>query len=134
MSPPTTEGEQDVPKEPSPSSSSKGTGSTNIAGPSFAENSSKKFQDVDIEKILDVEVFAGTGRLTPALGDQGFRAMAVDKDRSRSKQVHIAHNDLEDPFQLEALLQLLNFERHSILWMHFTPIAVVLPRDQGNDL
>ena len=47
--------------------------------------------------------------------------MAIDRDKSRSKQVHIVKYDLEDPFQLEALLQLLDKERQHILWVHFAP-------------
>ncbi len=65
-----------------------------------ADNSNKRFQDADIEKILVVEVFAGTGRLTSALRDEGFRTLAIDKDKTRSKQVHIVQYDLENPFQL----------------------------------
>lgn len=57
--------------------------------PVSLENSEKRFQDVDVSKILVIEVFAGTGRLTSALRDRGFRTMAVDRDKTRSKQVHI---------------------------------------------
>ncbi len=134
VSPPPNEGDKDIPKEPSSSSSSRSTGSTNIAGHSFAENSSKKFQDVDIQKILVVEGFAGTGRLTSALRDKGFKTMAVDTDRSRTKQVHIVQYDLEDRFHLEALLQLLDKERQSILWVHFAPSCGTASRSRERPL
>ena len=48
-----------------------------------------QFQGKPLEKILVLEIFAGAGRLTAALRDKGFTSMAIDKDPSRSKQVHI---------------------------------------------
>ena len=86
-----------------------------------SQNSSRKFQDVDIKKILVADLFAGTGRLTSALRDKGFRTMAIDKDKTRSKQAHIVQYDLEDSFQVGPLLQFLDKERQSILWVHFAP-------------
>ena len=98
------------------------------------ENSERRFQDVDISRILVIEVFAGTGRLTSALRDRGFRTMAVDKDKSRSKQVHIVQYDLEKPHQLDALLQVLEKEKDCILWVHFAPSCGTASRSRERPL
>ena len=80
-----------------------------------------QFQGKPLEKILVLEIFAGTGRLTAALGDKGFTSMAIDKDPSRSKQVHIVQYDLVDEAQRNSLLQLIDKEDPCILWAHFAP-------------
>ena len=121
-------------KEPSSSSSSTSKDPVKITESFSAGNSNKKFQDVDIEQILVVEVFAGTGRLTSALRDKGFRTMAIGRDKTRSKQVHIVQYDLEDPFQLEALIQLLDKERQRILWVHFAPSCGTASRSRERPL
>lgn len=97
-------------------------------------NTERRFQDVDISKILVIEVFAGTGRLTSALRDRGFRTMAIDKDKSRSKQVHIVQYDLEKPHQLAALLSLLEKERDAVLWVHFAPSCGTASRSRERPL
>ena len=89
---------------------------------------------MDISKILVIEVFAGTGRLTSALRDRGFRTMAIDRDKSRSKQVHIVQYDLENPHQLEALLSLLEKERDAVLWVHFAPSCGTASRSRERPL
>ena len=97
-------------------------------------NTDRCFQDVDISKILVIEVFAGTGRLTSALRDRGFRTMAIDRDKSRSKQVQIVQYDLEKPHQLDALLSLLEKERDAVLWVHFAPSCGTASRSRERPL
>ena len=80
-----------------------------------------QFQGKPLEKILVLEIFAGAGRLAVALSDKGFTSMAIDKDPSRCKQVHIVQYDLVDEAQRNSLLQLIDKEGLSILWAHFAP-------------
>eukprot|EP00434_Breviolum_minutum_P036682 symbB.v1.2.032515.t1/scaffold3913.1/size48432/3 len=73
-------------------------------------------------------------QLTSALRDRGFRTMAIDRDKSRSKQVHIVQYDLENPHQLEALLSLLEKERDAVLWVHFAPSCGTASRSRERPL
>ncbi len=60
--------------------------------------------------------------------------MAIDKDPSRSKQVHIVQYDLVDEAQRNSLLQLIDKEGPSILWAHFAPSCGTASRSRERPL
>lgn len=79
------------------------------------------FAGKDLSKILVIEVFAGTARLTRAIRDAGMSGLAIDKDNQRTQQVHICVYDLNDDDQFHALLTLIRKEKDSIVLVHFAP-------------
>ena len=117
-------------------SSSKVVGSNNIDNGALSNSCEKwsQFQGKPLEKILVLEIFAGTGRLTAALRDRGFTSMAIDKDPSRSKQAHIVQYDLVDEAQRNSLLQLIDKEGPSILRAHFAPSCGTASRSRERPL
>ena len=117
-------------------SSSKVVGSNNIDNGALSNSCEKasQFQGKPLEKVLVLEIFAGTGRLTAALRDRGFTSMAIDKDPSRSKQVHIVQYDLVEEARRNSLLQLIDKEGPSILRAHFAPSCGTASRSRERPL
>ena len=60
--------------------------------------------------------------------------MAIDKDPSRSMQVHIVQYDLVDEAQRNSLLQLIDKEGPSIVWAHFAPSCGAASRSRERPL
>ena len=119
------------------SQKSKDVGCSNNIDNGALSNSCDKagqFQGKPLEKILVFQIFAGTGRLSAALRDKGFTSMAIDKDPSRSKQVHIVQYDLVDEAQRNSSLQLIDKEGLSILWAHFAPSCGTASRSRERPL
>lgn len=78
-----------------------------------------KFSGKRINDLYIVEICAGSAKLSKASLDHGFMALAIDHKTTRSCGVAIQVWDLEDPHQLQLLLDFLNAEhdRIAMAWM-----------------
>ena len=94
----------------------------------------RDFSGKSLDSIMVIEVFAGTARLTRAVRDIGLSGLAVDKDRNRAQNVHIANYDLNDPAQFRALCELVQKHHDQILWVHFAPACGTASRARGRPL
>ena len=111
-----------------PAVSSVGDGAT--SGPQRG----KDFSGMSLERVMVIEIFAGTARLTRAMRDIGLSGLAIDKDSSRTQNVHIATYDLNDPSQFSALCELVQKHHAQILWVHFAPACGTASRARGRPL
>ena len=66
---------------------------------------SGRFNGVNIEDLVVLEICAGSARLTKAARAKGFKGIAVDHPSERSCAVDMCEFELADPEQLESLLQ-----------------------------
>lgn len=82
---------------------------------------SRSFAGVEFSRIYFLEIFAGTARLSKAVGDLGFQCMPVDRSQERASQIHICLYDLADPDQLQQLLQFISANHEYIGWIHTAP-------------
>ena len=64
-----------------------------------------RFNHVNIEDLVVLEICAGSARLTKAARAKGFKGIAADHSSERSCGVDICEFELADPEQLESLLQ-----------------------------
>ena len=95
-------------------------------GPQTSEDSGSRtnlkcFTDVAVSDLLFVEIFAGTARLSKHARDAGFSILPVDKTAPRSSQIYIAQYDVMDKDQFEALMEVLQSEKHRIAAVHLAP-------------
>ena len=79
----------------------------------------KKFVGKQISDLYILEICAGSARLSKAALDMGFMALAIDHKTTRSCGVPIQVWDLEDPNQLQLLLDFIEAESDKIamVWM-----------------
>ena len=92
------------------------------------------FTGLQISDLLFVEVFAGTARLSKHAREAGFRVLPVDKTTARSSQIYIAQYDLTDPDQFEALMQVLESEKHRTAAVHLAPACGTASRAREKKL
>ena len=79
------------------------------------------FSGIETDKLLFIEVYAGTARLWKAVRDKGFQIMPVDRSADRSNKVHIAIYDLAVPSQCQAQLSFIDEHKDYTCWIHFAP-------------
>jgi ribonuclease HI len=103
-------------------------------GTSRTPQRGRDFSGMNLEGIMVIEIFAGTARLTRAVRDIGLSGLAVDKDNTRTQNVHIANYDLNDPPQFKALCELVQKHHAQILWVHFAPACGTASRARGRPL
>jgi len=103
-------------------------------GTSKTPQRGRDFSGMNLEGIMVIEIFAGTARLTRAVRDIGLSGLAVDKDNTRTQNVHIANYDLNDPPQFKALCELVQKHHAQILWVHFAPACGTASRARGRPL
>ena len=103
-------------------------------GTSKTPQRGRDFSGMNLEGIMVIEIFAGTARLTRAVRDIGLSGLAVDKDNTRTQNVHIANYDLNDPPQSKALCELVQKHHAQILWVHFAPACGTASRARGRPL
>ena len=79
----------------------------------------RKFVGKQISDLYILEICAGSARLSKAAMDMGFMALAIDHKTIRSCGVPIQVWDLEDPNQLQLLLDFIDAEGDKIamVWM-----------------
>ena len=79
----------------------------------------KKFGGKQISDLYILEICAGSARLSKAALEMGFMALAIDHKTTRSCGVPIQVWDLEDPNQLQLLLDFIDAEgdRIAMVWM-----------------
>ena len=79
----------------------------------------RKFFGKQISDLYILEICAGSARLSKAAMDMGFMALAIDHKTTRSCGVPIQVWDLEDPNQLQLLLDFIEAEGDKIamVWM-----------------
>ena len=110
---------QSLPHEPRPKES----------GPGFT-----KFENMKMDDLLFVEIFAGSAKLSKAARDIGMQVLPVDKTASRASQIYIAQYDLTDPASLQALIDVLRTEGHRILAVHLAPACSTASRAREKKL
>ena len=93
-----------------------------------------RFQGKDVSRLLFVEVFAGTGRVSKVFRDAGFRMLPIDNDASRASVLHIAKYNLAAESGLRDLQQLLEEEQDDICYVHFAPACGTASRARERPL
>lgn len=81
----------------------------------------EKFAGKSLSKILMVELYAGSARLSRACQQMGVRSIAVDKTSQRSQGTRIFVCDVTDPAELATLESFLAAEKEDLAWVHFAP-------------
>ena len=80
-----------------------------------------KFVGKQISDLYILEICAGSARLSKAAMDMGFMALAIDHKTTRSCGVPIQVWDLEDPNQLQLLLDFIEAEGDKIAMVWIAP-------------
>ena len=79
------------------------------------------FSGMQVNELLFIEIFAGSGKLTKAARVWQFETMAIDKTVQRSTGTRISVLDLSEPDEAEALKQLIRQEHRRIVAIHLAP-------------
>ena len=95
----------------------------NLHAPKVLLDSSvnEKFAGKSLSKILMVELYAGSARLSKACQQMGVRSIAVDKTSQRSQGTRIFVCDFTDPAELATLESFLAAEKEDLAWVHLAP-------------
>ena len=96
-------------------------GSTEDGKPKMQATGVTKFENMLVDDLLFIEVFAGSARLSKAAKEVGFQVLPIDKSTARSSQIFIAQYDLATPDAIQALLDLIRTEAYRIVAIHFAP-------------
>ena len=91
----------------------------------------KKFVGKQIGDLYILEICAGSARLSKAALDMGFMALAIDHKTTRSCGVPIQVWDLEDPNQLQLLLDFIEAEGDKIAMVWMAPSCGTASRARG---
>ena len=81
----------------------------------------KSFDGVTTSDLLFLEIYAGTARLSKAAREAGLQVLPVDKTALRASQIFVTQYDVTCPDELNALLELIETERHRLLAVHLAP-------------
>ena len=82
---------------------------------------SNRFADKERRQLYVVEICAGSAKLSKAALEMGFMVLPIDHKTTRSCGVPIQVWDLEDPQQLQLLLDFLQEEKDNILLVWMAP-------------
>ena len=91
------------------------------SGSAEGDQQPSRFAGRALESVLMVELFAGSGRLTKACQQAGFRGVAVDKTEQRAQGCKIFTCDVANEHDLEMLQSFLQAENHNLAWVHIAP-------------
>ena len=99
--------ESSVPSHPqgdNPSSGHKlaAGGSSNFGSRGASSSSSKRFSGATLDSLLFIELCSGSGVLSKAARQRGFRSMEVDNSVKRAPGKQVLRIDLASPEQVEA--------------------------------
>ena len=97
------------------------SGSAETGKPKLQAAGVTKFENMLVDDLLFIEVFAGSARLSKAAKEVGFQVLPIDKSTARSSQIFIAQYDLANPDAIQALLDLIRTEAYRIVGIHFAP-------------
>ena len=84
--------------------------------------------------LLFIEIFAGTARLSKVARDVGVQILPIDKTNARASQIFVAHYDLANSEDVDALVELITAERHRILAIHLAPACGTASRAREKKL
>ena len=85
-------------------------------------------EGIPVDKLVCIELCAGSARLSKTIKEVGFATSAIDHSRNRHKALHgITYIDLADDRTLNALLNLLDsLDSYSIFMQR--PLGVLVQR------
>lgn len=92
------------------------------------------FSGMQINDLLFIEIFAGSGKLTKAARVWQFETMAIDKTVKRSTGTRISVLDLSEPDEAEALKQLIKQEHKRIVAIHLAPACGTASKAREKEL
>ena len=82
---------------------------------------SNRFASKERRQLYVIEICAGSAKLSKAALDMGFMVLSIDHKTTRSCGVPIQVWDLEDPHQLQLLLDFIREESDNILLVWMAP-------------
>ena len=123
LSPTSGSSEPSHPQGDNPSSGHKlaAGGSSNFGSRGASSSSLKRFSGATLDSLLFIELCSGSGVLSKAARQRGFRSMEVDNSVRRAPGKQVLRIDLASPEQVEAVSELMQANPKTIAMIFGAP-------------
>ena len=123
LSPTSGSGEPSHPQGDNPSSGHKfaAGGSSSFGSKGASSSSPKRFSGATLDSLLFIELCSGSGVLSKAARQRGFRSMEVDNSVKRAPGKQVLRIDLASPEQVEAVSELMRANPKTIAMLFGAP-------------